>query len=66
MDCFFFIFDGMIEDDAEPIFANVQFGYLIVLDNLQDQVVGPVEDRFEAIIFIFFVFVDLFQDHLTH
>ena len=66
VNCFLFVLDGMIEDNGEPVFTNVQLCDLIVLDDLKNKVVGSVEDGFEAIIFIFFVLIDFFQNHLPH
>lgn len=42
----FFKLDGMVQDDIQPIFADVEFRDPISFDDLPDEVVGPVEHSF--------------------
>lgn len=66
MDSLLFIFDGMIEDGFKPIFAYVEFGDGIVLNDLEYEIIGSIENFLECIVFKFIFLIDLLQDFLTH
>lgn len=55
----------MVYDDLQPLLANIEFCYGVVFDDLPDQVVGPIEDRLQGLVFSLKGFVDLLQDLLA-
>lgn len=69
MNYFFFILYCMVEDYIQPILTNVKFGYGVVFDNLENQIIGSCENSFEGIILIFLFLINLVQylfSHLLH
>lgn len=47
----------VVEDYAQPVFADVYFGDGVVFDDLPDEVIGCVEDLLELVVFAFFALV---------
>lgn len=57
---------GVVQDGVHPALADVQLGDRVVADDLQDEVVAPVEDCLEQLVLFLEVFVQLVTDSDTH
>ena len=44
--------DSVVENDVDPVLANIELRYFIAFDYLPNEIVGLVEDCFESVVLL--------------
>lgn len=61
-----FDFNCIIQNRVHPTLAHIQLGNRVVPDNLQNQVVAPIEDSLKQLVLLFKAFVKFVADSHAH